>query len=153
MVLEGNKHSRDMYVAFPGWGEVYLLQNEHSIPDMLMKKIYPHLRPCLRSSQTDLNRADPRAWMEAWGFVDRTEEINVTKSTRSFMLKRFPDGLINFSKGWLFYRGDQNLEAIEFFKIYEPVVQCTTVCLLLILGVFLNLKSKQGDITAEFIYS
>ena len=39
------------------------------------------------------------------------------------------------------------------FKTYDPVVQWTTVRLLLILELLLNLKSKQGDITAPFLHA
>jgi len=43
------------------------------------------------------------------------------------------------------------LEGIDFFETYAPVVQWTTVRLMLILDVLLNLKSKQGDVTAAFL--
>ena len=49
-------------------------------------------------------------------------------------------------------RGDQQLEGIDFFETYAPVVQWTTVRLLLILEVLLQLKSKQGDVTAAFVH-
>jgi hypothetical protein len=42
---------------------------------------------------------------------------------------------------------------IDFFETYAPVVQWTTVHLLLILEVFLQLKSKQGDVTAAFLHA
>ena len=38
-------------------GDVSLLQNDHIIPDMPMQKIYLHLCPRCRSSQTALDRA------------------------------------------------------------------------------------------------
>ena len=44
------------------------------------------------------------------------------------------------------------LEGIYFFKTYAPVVQWTTVRLMLILEVLLGLKSKQGDVTADFLH-
>ena len=45
------------------------------------------------------------------------------------------------------------LEGIDFFEMYAPVVQWTTVRLMLILEVLLGLKSKQGDVTAAFIHA
>jgi hypothetical protein len=42
------------------------------------------------------------------------------------------------------------LEGIDFFKTYAPVVQWTTIRLLFILKVLLSLKSKQGDVTCAF---
>ncbi len=44
------------------------------------------------------------------------------------------------------------MEGIDFFKTYTPVVQWMTVRLLRILKVLLNLKSKQGDVTATFLH-
>ena len=45
------------------------------------------------------------------------------------------------------------LEGIDFFETHAPVVQWTTVRLMLILEVLLGLKSKQGDVTAAFLHS
>ena len=45
------------------------------------------------------------------------------------------------------------LEGIDFFKTYAPVVQWTTVRLMLILEVLLRLKSKQVDVTAAFLHA
>jgi hypothetical protein len=45
------------------------------------------------------------------------------------------------------------LEGIDVFETYAPVVQWTTVRLMLIIEVLLGLKSKQGDVTAAFLYS
>ena len=38
-------------------GEVYLIQNDHIIPDMQMQKMYQYFRSCHRSFRTALNRA------------------------------------------------------------------------------------------------
>ena len=40
---------------------------------------------------------------------------------------------------------------VNFFETYAPVVQWTTIQLMLILEVLLGLKSKQDDITASFV--
>ncbi len=45
------------------------------------------------------------------------------------------------------------LEGINFFETYAPVVQWTTVCLMLILEVLLGLNSKQGDVNAAFLHA
>jgi hypothetical protein len=44
------------------------------------------------------------------------------------------------------------LEGVDFFETYAPVVQWTTVCLMLILEILLQLKSKQGDVTTAFVH-
>ena len=45
------------------------------------------------------------------------------------------------------------LEGIDFFETYAPVVTWTTTFLMLILEILLQFKSKQGDITAAFIHA
>ncbi len=48
---------------------------------------------------------------------------------------------------------DQQLEGIDIFETYAPVVQWTTVHLMLILENLLGLKSKQADVTAAFLHT
>ncbi|KAL7465925.1 hypothetical protein ACHAXS_006230 [Conticribra weissflogii] len=91
--------------------------------------------------------------MDAWEVVDQQPDMNVIDSTWAFKLKRFPDGLIKKFKARFCARGDQQIEGVDFFETYAPVVQWTTVRLMLILEVLLGLKSKQGDVTAAFLHA
>ena len=91
--------------------------------------------------------------MDAWDVVDKTDDMNVIDSTWAFKLKRFPDGLIKKFKGRFCARGDQQIKGVDYFETYAPVVQWTTVRLMLILEVLLGLKSKQGDVTAAFLHA
>mmetsp|Transcript_12103 Transcript_12103/g.26309 ORF Transcript_12103/g.26309 Transcript_12103/m.26309 type:complete len:131 (+) Transcript_12103:742-1134(+) len=86
--------------------------------------------------------------MDAWEVVDRPPDANVVGGTWAFKLKRYPDGKVKKFKARFCARGDQQKEGIDFFETYAPVAQWTTVRLMLILEVLLNLKSKQGDVTA-----
>ena len=45
------------------------------------------------------------------------------------------------------------LKGIDFFATYAPVVQWTTVRLMFILEVLLELKSKQGNVTCAFLHA
>ncbi len=45
------------------------------------------------------------------------------------------------------------LEGIYFFDTYAPVIQWTTVCLMLILEVLLGLKQNQDNVTAAFLHA
>ncbi len=45
------------------------------------------------------------------------------------------------------------LEGINLFETYVPVVQWKTVHLVLILEVLLGLKLKQGDVTDDFLHA
>ena len=91
--------------------------------------------------------------MGAWEVVDEPNGKNILDSTWAFKLKRYPDGLIKKFKARFCARGDQQIEGVDFFETYAPVVQWTTVRLMLILEVLLGLKSKQGDVTAAFLHA
>ena len=75
--------------------------------------------------------------MNAWKVVDFEDYINVIHSTWAFKLKRYPDGLINNFKSRFCARGNMQLERIDFFETYAPVLQWKIVRLMLILDVFL----------------
>jgi hypothetical protein len=83
--------------------------------------------------------------MDAWA-------PNVIDSIWAFKLKQFPNGMMKKFKARFCARRDQQLEGVDFFETYVPVVQWTTVQLMLILEILLQLKSKQGDATAAFLH-
>ena len=49
--------------------------------------------------------------------------------------------------------GDQQLDGVDFFEIYAPVLKCSTIRLMLILEVLLELESKQGNVLVVFIHA
>ena len=71
--------------------------------------------------------------MGTWYVINRTDEISFIDSTWMFKLKRFLYVLINKFKASFWARGDQQLEGVDFFATYAPVVQGTTVHLMLTL--------------------
>jgi hypothetical protein len=91
--------------------------------------------------------------MDCWDVVDRPEGAHTIDSTWAFKIKRYPDGLIKKFKARFCVRGDQQVHGVDFFETYAPVVQWTTIRLMLILEFLLKLKSKQGDITAAFVHA
>ena len=91
--------------------------------------------------------------MDSWSVVDRTDDMNVLPSTWAFKIKRFPDGLIKKYKARFCARGDKQIEGVDYFETYAPVVQWTTIRLLLILECLLGLVSKQEDITCAFLHA
>jgi hypothetical protein len=94
--------------------------------------------------------------IEAWTVVDRYdtngEPHHVIPSTWAFKCKRYPDGFIKKFKARFCARGDKQLEGIDYFETYTPVVQWTTIRLMFILEILLNLKSKQGDVLCAFLH-
>ena len=73
----------------------------------------------------------------AWEVLEYDSETmpNVIQSTWAFNCKRFPDGLIKKFKARFCARGNMQLEGVDFFETYSPVVQWTTIWLMLILEV------------------
>ena len=66
-----------------------------------------------------------------WTAVPRTPDLNVLKGTWVFKLKRLPDGTPSRFKARFCARGDLQKEGVDFFDTYAPVVQWSTIRLLL----------------------
>jgi hypothetical protein len=79
--------------------------------------------------------------------------VNILDSTWVFKRKRTPDGQVKKLKARFCVRGDQQIEGIDFFDTYAPVVSWSTVRLLLILSVLLGLATKQVDYTLAFVHA
>lgn len=86
--------------------------------------------------------------MEAFVKVPRQKAIDEGKqiidSTWAFRRKRFPDGSVKKLKARLCVRGDQMTD-LNPFDTYSPVVAWSTVRLLLVLSIILDLKTVQVD--------
>ena len=86
----------------------------------------------------------------AWIRVKRTSTVNVITSTWVFEIKRYPNGLLRKLKAHFCVRGDMQIEGVDYFDTFAPVVQWTTVRSLLIIAMQLKLKTAQVDYTAAF---
>jgi hypothetical protein len=84
---------------------------------------------------------------------DIPEGANILDSSWAFKHKRFPDGRVGKLKARLCVQGDQQIEGVDFFDTYAPVVAWSTVQLLLILLVILALETKQVNNTLAFIHA
>ena len=78
------------------------------------------------------------------------EGANVVPGTWVFKVKRFPDGRFRKFKARLCVRGDLQLEGVDFFKTYAPVVSWLTVRTCLVLSAVLNLETIQADYSNAF---
>jgi Reverse transcriptase (RNA-dependent DNA polymerase) len=90
---------------------------------------------------------------EAWEIVVREDWINVLPSTWAFKVKHFPDGTVRKLKARFCVRSNRQVQDIDYFETYCPVVSWTTVCLMLILSLSLNLATIQADCTATLIHA
>ncbi len=86
---------------------------------------------------------------DTWDVVVRESWMNVLPSTWAFKCKRFPDGRVRKLKARFCVRGDRQVEGVDFFDTFAPVVNWTTVRLMLILSAILGLSTHQVDYTAE----
>ncbi len=72
--------------------------------------------------------------IDAWSVIDQLDHC-IIASTWAFKCKCYPDGLIKKFKARFCARGNQQLEGIDFFETYTPVVQWTTIRLMFILEI------------------
>jgi hypothetical protein len=79
--------------------------------------------------------------------------MNVLPSTWAFKCKCFPDGLVRKLKARFCVQGDRQVEGVDFFDTFAPVVNWTTIRLMLILSTILGLAMKQVDYTAAFMHA
>ncbi len=79
--------------------------------------------------------------------------MNVLPSTWAFKVKRYPDGSVKMFKARFCARGDRQLEGVDYFETWAPVVQWSTIRMVLIIAWKLGFKSAQCDITAAFIHA
>jgi hypothetical protein len=91
--------------------------------------------------------------MKCWEVIDRVPGSNVLPSTWAFKLKRFPDGSLSKYKARFCAGGHRQIEGVDFFETFAPVVNWTTNRLLLVLSQVLHLSTKQVDYTAAFIHA
>lgn len=92
--------------------------------------------------------------MNAFRIVPRQRALDMGKrvvdSTWAFRRKRYPDGSVKKLKARLCVRGDQMVD-LNPFDTYSPVVAWSTIRLMLIMAVILDLKTTQVDYTNAFV--
>ena len=81
--------------------------------------------------------------MGCWDVVDCPAGAHVIHSTWAFMIKQYSDCLIKKFKASFCIRGDQQVHGVDFFETYSPVVQSTTIWLILILEYCLVLSPSR----------
>ena len=91
--------------------------------------------------------------MKVWDIVKRRTWMNIIPGTWAFKVKRFPDNLIRKLKARFCARGDKQIAQVDFFDTYAPVVCWTTVRLMLVLAIQLDLANRQVDYTAAFVHA
>ena len=91
--------------------------------------------------------------MKVWDIVDKNDSLKVLGSTWVFRCKLYPNGLVRKLKARFCVRGDQQIKGVDSFEHFAPVVTWTTIRLLLILSIHLNLSTMQVDYTSAFLHA
>jgi hypothetical protein len=79
--------------------------------------------------------------------------MNAVPSTWAFKCKRYSDGSVRKLKARFCVRGYRQVEGVDYFDNYAPVVTWTIVRILLILSSIIGLATTQVDYTAEFVHA
>ena len=74
--------------------------------------------------------------------------MNALSSTWTFKCNCYTNDHIKKSKAFL--GGDQQIEGVDYYKTYAPVVMKRTIRLMPSLEYLLDLKYKQGDMTCVY---
>ena len=82
--------------------------------------------------------------------VARPRGANILQSTWAFKRKRYPYGTLRKYKARFCVRGDQQIEGVDVFDTYTPVVSWITVRLLLVMSLVFGLATQQVDYTNAF---
>lgn len=90
---------------------------------------------------------------DCWKEVKRKPWMNVLPGTWAFKIKRFPDGSVKKLKARFCVCGDRQIEGVDFFDTFVPVVNWMTVRLMLIMSAILKLETRQVDYVAAFCQS
>jgi hypothetical protein len=91
--------------------------------------------------------------MGVWDMVERKDWMNILPSTWAFKCKRYPDGDVRKLKARFCPRGDCQIEGVDFFETYAPVVNWQTVRIMLVMSLLLQLSTKQVDYMAAFVHA
>jgi hypothetical protein len=91
--------------------------------------------------------------LEFWEEVQRASWMNVIPGTWAFRCKRFPDGEVRKLKSRFCAQGDCQIEGINFFETYAPVVNWKTVQIMLVMSLLMGLSTKQVDYTEAFTHA
>jgi Reverse transcriptase (RNA-dependent DNA polymerase) len=104
-----------------------------------------------KSMEKELQTLDDEK--RSWDVVMQEPWMNVLPSTWAFRCKHYPDGTIRKLKARFCARADKQIEGVDYFDTFAPVVNWTTVRLMLVLSIILKLATKEVDYTAAFVHA
>lgn len=139
LISQHMQREMDEYGLIHEWHPLYLATKASADDNPTLQQVLasPERRGWEEAMQTELDALEQ---MDVYIIVPRSAAGNnpVLDSTWAFKRKRFPDGSVRKLKARLCVRGDQQEEGVDYFQTYSPVVQWSTVRVLLIMAVTLN---------------
>ena len=111
----------------------------------------PHSEDFLEAMKSEIISLEEH---DTWTVIRKTsvpEGANVLPGTWVFKIKRFPDGRYRKTKARFCVRGDRQIEGVDYFDTYAPVVSWSTVRLLLCLSISNGWKTRQVDFSNAFV--
>ncbi|MGH3054234.1 MAG: reverse transcriptase domain-containing protein, partial [Gaiellaceae bacterium] len=96
------------------------------------------------------NEIDELTKQKTWDIVPRPSDHTVLPGTWAYKVKRYPDGRVRKFKARFCVRGDKQVDCVNCFDTYAPVVSWSTVRLMMTMSMVLGLKSKQVDYNNAF---
>ena len=81
---------------------------------------------------------------------DVPEGVKILPSTWAFHIKRYPDGRLRKFKARFCICGDKQVEGINYFEKYAPVISWSTVRMMLCLAASQNLSTRQVNFDNAF---
>ena len=93
---------------------------------------------------------------KAWELTlrkDLPQAANILPGTWAFKVKRFPDNRIRKYKARFCARGDKQIEGVDVFETFAPVVSWSTVRMMMVLSTCLGWNSVQVDFDLAFIHA
>ena len=88
--------------------------------------------------------------LDSFKMVPRPRGVNILQSTWNFKKKRYPDGSLKKYKTRLCVCSDQQIDGVDVFETYAPVVAWITLRLLLVLSLVLGIQTQQVNYTNAF---
>jgi len=124
------------------------IANKDDNPTLKEAMNSPDAAGFMKAMETEI---DTLIHMQAFIVIDKQPWMNIVSSVWAFKRKRYPDGSIRKLKARICARGFEQIEGIDYFETFAPVVQWMTVRIILIMTILLNLENKQIDYTAAFM--
>ena len=135
-------------------GKVYKLKKSLYGLKQAPRNFFNHLRENLEAVGFEQQiEIDTLKKMDVWEIVDCEPWMNVLPSVMVFRKKVFPNGTMRKLKARLCAGGHRQIEGVDYFETYAPVVNWNTVRLLLIIAAQMELATRQVDYTAAFAHA